>query len=44
LLAAEAADFEVIITTGQEIPYQRNLASRKLAILVLYAPQTGSLT
>ena len=38
LTAAEAADFEVIVTTDQEIPYQQNLASRKIAIVVLCAP------
>ena len=38
LAAAESADFGVIITTDQEIPYQQNLASRKIAIVVLCAP------
>lgn len=38
LAAAEAADFEVIITTDQEIPYQQNLAARRIAIVVLCAP------
>ena len=38
LAAAEAADFEVIVTTDQEIPYQQKLASRKIAIVVLCAP------
>jgi predicted nuclease of predicted toxin-antitoxin system len=38
LAAAEAADFEVIITTDQEIPYQQNLVARKIAIVVLCAP------
>ena len=38
LAAAEVADFEVIITTDQEIPYQQNLASRKIAIVVLCSP------
>ena len=37
LAAAEAADFEVIVTTDREIPYQQNLASRKIAIVVLCA-------
>jgi hypothetical protein len=36
--AAEAAGFEVIITTDQEIPYQQNLTLRKISILVLCAP------
>ncbi len=40
--AAEAADFEVIITTDQEIPYQQNLAGRNIAIVVLCA-QTNRL-
>ena len=38
LAAAEAADFQVIVTTDQEIPYQQNLAARKIAIVVLCAP------
>ena len=38
LAAAEAADFDAIVTTDQEIPYQQNLASRKIAIVVLCAP------
>lgn len=38
LAAAEAADFEVVVTTDQEIPYQQNLACRKIAIVVLCAP------
>jgi len=37
LAAAEAASFEVIVTTDQEIPYQQNLACRKIAIVVLCA-------
>ena len=35
LRAAEAAGFEAIITTDQNLRYQQNLADRKLAILVL---------
>ena len=38
LAAAEAAGFEVIITTDQEIPYQQNLTVRKISIIVLCAP------
>ena len=38
LAAAEAADFDVIVTTDQEIPYQQKLASRKIAIVVMCAP------
>jgi hypothetical protein len=36
--AAEAAGFEVIITTDQEIPFQQNLEQRRIAILILCAP------
>ncbi|MSU56920.1 MAG: hypothetical protein EXS35_01835 [Pedosphaera sp.] len=32
---AEADDFEVLITTDQNLKYQQNLRGRKLAILVL---------
>jgi hypothetical protein len=35
LRAAEAAGFEAIVTTDQNLSYQQNLADRKLAILVL---------
>jgi hypothetical protein len=38
LAGAEAAGFEVIITTDQEIPYQQNLALRKISVMVLCAP------
>ena len=38
LAAAEAANFGVIITTDQEIPYQQNMGSRKIAIVVLCGP------
>lgn len=37
LAAAEAAGFEVIITTDQEIPYQQNLTTRQISIIVLCA-------
>jgi predicted nuclease of predicted toxin-antitoxin system len=35
---AEAAGFEVIVTADQEIPYQQNLAFRKISVVVLCAP------
>jgi len=38
LAAAEAAGFEVIVTTDREIPYQQNLKLRRICILVLCAP------
>jgi hypothetical protein len=37
LAAAEAAGFEVLITTDQGMPYQQNLEGRRIAILVLCA-------
>jgi len=33
--AAEAAGFDVLLTTDRNIRYQQNLASRKIAIVVL---------
>ena len=33
--AAESAGFEVFVTTDRNLKYQQNLASRKLAIVVL---------
>ena len=39
LTAAEAADFELLITTDKNIRYQQNLAERKIAVLVLGNPQ-----
>jgi len=33
--AAEAAGFEVLVTTDQNIRYQQNLTGRKIAIVVL---------
>jgi len=33
--AAEAAGFEVFVTTDRNIRYQQNLANRKIAIVVL---------
>jgi predicted nuclease of predicted toxin-antitoxin system len=38
LLAAEAADFDVLVTVDQNIPDQQNLTSRRLSLLVLCAP------
>ena len=35
LTAAEAAGFDLMITADQNIPYQQNLAGRKLALIVL---------
>ena len=35
LAAAEAASFEVLITTDQNLPSQQNLARRRLAVIVL---------
>ena len=35
LMAAEAAEFDVIVTSDQNIQYQQNLAGRKLALVVL---------
>ncbi|MBS0631176.1 MAG: hypothetical protein JSS11_04625 [Verrucomicrobia bacterium] len=35
LRTAEAAGFELIITTDQNLRYQQNLADRRLAIIVL---------
>ena len=36
--AAEAAGFEALITTDQEIPYQQNLDLRLISIIVLCGP------
>ena len=33
--AAEAAGFDVLVTTDQNMRYQQNLAGRKIAIIVL---------
>lgn len=38
LAAAEAAEFDILITTDKGIPYQQNLEGRRLSILVLCAP------
>lgn len=37
LATAEAAEFDVIITTDQGIPYQQNLGLRRLSVIVLFA-------
>jgi len=38
LSAAQAAAFEILITTDQEIPYQQNLDSTQISIIILCAP------
>lgn len=38
LANAEAAGFEVMVTTDQEIPFQQNLNIRRISIVVLCAP------
>ena len=38
LAAAELAGFEVLITTDQQIPYQQNLGTLRISIVVLCAP------
>jgi hypothetical protein len=35
LAAAEAADFDVLLTTDKNIRYQQDLSKRKIAIVVL---------
>ena len=35
LTAAEAAGFEVVVTTDRNLRYQQNLAGRKIALVVL---------
>jgi hypothetical protein len=35
LTAAEAVGFEVFVTTDRDLKYQQNLASRRIAIVVL---------
>lgn len=37
MAAAEAAGFEVIVTTDQEIPFQQNLSALRIAIVILCA-------
>jgi len=41
LTLAEAAGFEVLVTTDQNLGYQQNLTSRKIAIVVLGKGQWG---
>ena len=36
--AAEAAGFDVLVTSDQGIPYQQNMAGMKLALVVLSTP------
>lgn len=38
LAAAEAAGFEILITTDQGIPYQQNFDGRRISIVILCAP------
>ena len=38
LAAAEAANFQILITTDQGIPYQQNLDGRRISILILCTP------
>ena len=35
LRAAEGAGFDVLVTTDSNLPYQQNLADRKLAVVIL---------
>ena len=39
LVAAETAGFDVLLTTDKNIRYQQNLASRRIAIVVLSSAQ-----
>jgi predicted nuclease of predicted toxin-antitoxin system len=39
LNAAEAAGFEVLVTTDQNLRHQQNLRGRRLAIVVLSTPR-----
>ena len=39
LAAAEAAGFDVLLTTDRNMPYQQNLAGRKIAVVVLGVQQ-----
>jgi predicted nuclease of predicted toxin-antitoxin system len=36
--AGESAGFDVLVTVDQSIPYQQNLAGRRIALLILCAP------
>jgi len=42
--AAEAADFEVMITVDSSIRFQQNLTERAIGIIVLHAPANDALT
>jgi hypothetical protein len=41
--AAEAAGFDVLLTTDKNIRHQQNLAKRRLAIVVICRPQWPAL-
>jgi hypothetical protein len=43
LAAAEADGFDVLLTTDKNMPYQQNLAGRKIAVVVLGQQQWPSL-
>jgi hypothetical protein len=43
LAAAEADGFDVLLTTDRNLPYQQNLAGRKIAVVVLGLQQWPSL-
>jgi hypothetical protein len=43
LAAAEASDFDVLLTTDKNIRYQQNLSARKIAIVVLGRQQWPAL-
>jgi hypothetical protein len=38
LTLAEGQDFEVLLTFDQNLPYQQNLAARKIGVLVIVVP------
>jgi hypothetical protein len=38
LLARAAAEFEAVITVDQNLPYQQNIATLPIAVVVLVAP------
>jgi hypothetical protein len=39
LTVAEGAEFDVLVTCDQNLPYQQNLANRKIAIVILSTSQ-----
>lgn len=43
LLAAEAAGFDVMVTTDRNIAYQQNLQARRIALVVLTTPAWPSI-